>query len=147
MIAGQRMSRIMPNKFKGNLVEGEPAANWQAIHQECAKYQRFIVEVREYNESAEISMQQMAYLHSIVFPALADHVGCSKFMAEQILKKKCGEQWFVKKVDGDICILSKTNLSVKQTNEWFENIFDWMGSIGCPVPSPDKDWRLNKSNG
>lgn len=131
-------------KFKGHTVNNQPATNWKAVYKACAKHERFLLEVRKYDEAAEISLQQMRYLHAVVIPALADLVGCSEFMAEQILKKKCGEQWFVKEVDGDICIISKTNLSVKQTNKWLENCWDWMESIGCPVPPPDPNWRINR---
>lgn len=131
-------------QYKGKTVDKQPACNWKAVYRDCAKYQQFIIEVREYNEEKEISRQQMAYLHAVVFPALADHVGCSELMAEIILKKKSGEQWFIQEIDGNEIIISKTMLTVEQTTKWMENIFDWMESIGCPVTPPDPNWRANR---
>ena len=131
-------------KYKGNTNNDQPLADWKAIYKQCRKYERFIIEVREYDPEKEISLQQMKYIHAVLVPALADYVGCSKLMAEQILKKKCGEEWFVKEIDGEICILSKTSLTVKQTTDWLQNCWDWMESIGCPVPPPDPNWRINR---
>jgi len=130
-------------KFRGNTIDGQPATNWKQLYRQCARYERFIVEVRKYDETKEISLQQMRYLHAVVIPALAEHVGCSELTAEIILKKKCGAQWFIQEIDGDDIIISKTMLTVKQTNKWLENCWDWLESIGCPVPAPDPNWRLN----
>ena len=135
----------MQTRFKGQTINNQPATDWRAVYRACARHERFIIEVRRYDSAAEISMQQMKYLHAVVIPALAAHIGCSLFMAEQILKKKCGEQWLVKEIDGDLCILSKKTLTVKQTTQWLENCWDWMESIGCPVPPPDPNWRMNKA--
>lgn len=127
--------------YRGKTIEGQPAANWKAIQATCTEYPEFIIEVRKFDEQREISLQQMAYIHAVVIPALADHVGCSRLMAEILLKKKCGEEWFIQKVDGIDMILSKTMLTTKQTTQWLENCWDWMESIGCPVPPPDPKWR------
>ncbi len=129
---------------RGKTIEDNPTADWKAIYAQCAKHETFVVEVRKYDANKEISRQQMAYIHAVVFPALSEYVGCSLLMAELMLKKRCGEQWFVQKVDGCEVILSKTMLSVKQTTEWMENIFDWMESINCPVSLPDPKWRENQ---
>jgi len=128
-------------KFRGNTIDGQPAANWKQIYRQCARYERFIIEVRQYDEAKEISLQQMRYLHAVVIPALAEHVGSSELMAEILLKKKCGEQWFIQEVDGDEIIISKTMLTTKQTTKWLENCWDWLETIGCPVPPPDPNWR------
>ena len=133
-------------EFRGSTINGKAAANWPAIQQKCAKWDRYIVEVRQLDEQREISRKQMAWLHcdNGPFAMLSDHVGCSRLTAELLLKKKCGESLFIKEIDGERCIISKANLSVKQTNQWFESIFDWMESIGCPVPPPDPAWRINQ---
>lgn len=43
-----------------------------------------------------------------------------------------------------INIKSKTTLSIKQTNEWFTEIFDFMDAINRPVMPPDPKWYLNR---
>lgn len=128
--------------FKGKTINDQPAANWPAIHKQAAKYSEFIIEVRQYDPEREITLQQMSYLHAVVYPALAEHMGVSQLMAEVILKKKCGEQWFIKEIDSNEIILSKTMLTVKQTTVWLENIWDFMEAIGCPVPPPDPQWKV-----
>ena len=133
-------------KFRGKTVDGEPATAWDAVYKACAKYDRFIVEVREYNEAKEISLQQMRWIHCKNGPIelLAEYMGCSKMIAELILKKKCGERFFVHEIDGETVIASKTMLSIKQTTEWIENIFDFMDSINCQVQPPDPQWRIHQ---
>ncbi len=130
--------------FRGETIQSQPVADWPAIETLCVKYDRFVIEVRKYDSAKEISLQQMKYLHAVVIPALADHVGCSELMAEICLKKKCGEAFFIQKLDGEQIIISKTMLTAKQTTIWLENIWDWMESINCPVPPPDPAWRANK---
>ena len=130
--------------FTGKTHDGQPAASWTAIYKACVKYNQFVVEVRELDPEREISLQQMRYLHAVVFPALSEYMGCSELMAEVILKKKCGEQWFIQEVDGNDIIISKTMLTVKQTTTWLENIWDFMETINCPVPPPDPRWRQNQ---
>ena len=129
--------------FKTHKINGLVAFDRKAFEKACAKHNRFVIEVRRYDEAKEISRQQMAYCHAVVFPALAEFMGVSNLIAEIILKKKAGEQWFIKKVDGNEIILSKTMLTTKQTTKWLENMWDFMETIGCPVPPPDKDWRLS----
>ena len=110
------------------------------------KYDRAVIEVRKYDPAREISLLQMGWLHCENGPisVMADHLGVSRLIAETILKVKCGEEWFIKDIDGREVVLSKTTLSITQTNKWFENIFDFCEKIKCPVPPPDKDWKLNK---
>jgi hypothetical protein len=132
--------------YRGYTTDGKPITDWPGIYAYCADCGRFVIEVRKYDEAAEISRKQMAYLHSVVFPALADHMGVSQLMAEVILKKKCGESFFIKKVDGNEIILSKTMLTAKQTTVWMENIWDFMESVGCPVPPPDPEWFKHDNN-
>ena len=129
--------------FYGHSIDGEPAANWPAIQQECGKYAVFIIEVRRYNPDREITRAQMAWLHCENGPiaCLSDYMGCSRLVAEVILKKKCGSEWFIVEIDGQEVIASKTQLSVTQTTQWIDNIFDWMESIGCPVQPPDPEWN------
>lgn len=134
--------------IKGHTIMGQPAligSTWDKVEAECAKHPRFVIEVRKYSEAKEWSLEQFAYLHAVVFPALATHMGVSNLMAETILKKKCGEEWFIQDVDGNAVIISKTSLSKKAISTWMENIWDFMETIGCPVPPPDKDWRALKA--
>ncbi len=126
--------------FRGKTHDNSPATDWDAVYAECGKHTEFVIEVRRHDPDKEISLQQMKYIHAVVIPALSEYVGCSQLMAELLLKKKCGEQWFVKFVDKTETIISKTNLSVNQTTKWLENIWDWMESINCPVSPPDKNW-------
>lgn len=135
-------------KFRGKTVDGQPAAAWKAIYKACAKYDQFVVEIRAYDEAKEISLQQMRWLHCKNGPIelLAEYMGVSRLIAELILKRKCGEEFFVHKIDGETVIASKTMLSVKDTTEWIENIFDFMDAIGCPVQPPDPAWRQNQDN-
>lgn len=133
-------------KFRGKTINGQPAAAWKAVYRACSKHESFIVEVRKYDEAKEISLQQMRWLHCKNGPIalLAEYMGVSKLIAELILKKKCGERFFVHEIDGEIVIASKAMLTVKQTTEWIENIFDFMDSIGCQVQPPDPAWRINQ---
>ncbi|MCK5127223.1 MAG: hypothetical protein KAR42_13295 [candidate division Zixibacteria bacterium] len=135
-------------KFRGRTIDNQPAANWPAIHRACAKHDQFIVEVRAYDEAKEISLQQMRWLHCKNGPItiLSEYMGVSKLIAELILKRKCGEEFFVHKIDGETVIASKTMLSVKDTTVWIDNIFDFMDAIGCPVQPPDPSWRQNQDN-
>ena len=130
--------------YRGKTIEGEPSADWKTIYAQCSKCDRFVIDVREYDTNKEISIQQMKYFHAVIVPLLAEYVGCSQLMAELILKKKCGEQWFIKIIDKTETIISKTHLTINQMTKWLENIFDWMESIGCPVPPPDNKWRENQ---
>lgn len=127
----------------GKTINGQPVCQWPELHKECARHERFVIEVRKYDEQAEISRQQMAYLHAAVFPALAEYTGVSELMAETILKIKCGEQWFIRVLDGKKLIGSKTDLTVKQTSKWMENIWEYLDKVGCKVMPPDPEWYKN----
>ena len=43
-----------------------------------------------------------------------------------------------------IAIKSKTGLTVNETTDWFNNMFDFMESIGHPVSKPNKNWRTTR---
>lgn len=102
---------------------------------------KYIVTIDKYDEQKEISKKQMAYLHSLVYPLFAEHIGCSLLMAEVMLKRKCGKQWLVKKIDGAEVILSKKSLSIKRTNEWLKNIWEFCEMMNIHIPPPEPDWR------
>jgi hypothetical protein len=87
----------MPS-FKGRTIDGQPSAVWPKIYAACAKHDRFIVDIRKYDESAEISIQQMKYWHSTPVKLYAEHTGNSTWLSEQWLKRECGEQWFMQEV-------------------------------------------------
>ena len=130
--------------FHGQTIDGDPALSgslWSAITKGASKYPRFVIEVREHDPEREISIQQMKYLHAVVFPTLAKEMHTSKWEAEFLCKTQCGEQWLVKKVGDLRFILSKTTLSVKDCNEWIENIWDYTQKNGITIPQPNKEWR------
>jgi len=132
--------------FRGKTIDGQPAARWDKIQDACVKYGHFVIEVRKLDENREISLQQKAWLHCNKGPIalLAKHKGCSKLDAENTLKKECAGHLFIKEISGELHILSKSTLTVKQTTEWMENIFDYMESIECPVLPPDPNWKINQ---
>ena len=132
-------------RFYGKTIEGQPAADYPGIQRECGKHERFVIEVTKYDESKEISNQQMKYLHAVVFPTIARETHCSLWQAEFDCKRWAGNQWFMKKMGDQYFVLSKTSLTVKQTNEWIKNIIDWAQTGNVHVPEPDKDWRQNKT--
>lgn len=43
-------------------------------------------------------------------------------------------------------MLSKTEIGIKDFNEIMKNASDFLGSINCPCPMPDKNWRINKES-
>jgi hypothetical protein len=131
-------------RFTGKTMDKRPCSQWTPIYNECAKYERFVVEVTELDSDKDISNQQMKYLHAVVFPLLAKETHCSLWQAEFDCKRHAGNQWFIKKIGDQHFVLSKTSLSVKQTNEWIKNIIDWAATGNIHVPEPDKEWRSNK---
>jgi hypothetical protein len=124
---------------KGHTRDGEPICDWPKIHKECAKLESFSVEVTDSND---ISIQQMKYLHAVVFPRVAEAGKVSLWQAEFDCKRFAGRQWLIKTIQGNHFILSKTSLTVKQTNEWIDNIRDWAEQVyQIIIPLPNKDWR------
>jgi hypothetical protein len=101
-------------EYRGKTIEGKAACNWPAIQVEAASHENFIISVEKWDEEKEISKQQMAYLHAVVFPALAKEMHCSLLWAEITLKRCCGEQWLIKRFEKTEIILTKTALTVKQ---------------------------------
>ena len=130
-------------RFYGD-TDSDPMADWPRIHAECEKHGRFVIEVTKYNESTEISKQQMKYLHAVVFPKIAEEMHCSLWQAEFDCKRWAGEQWFMRKMGDQYFVLSKTSLTVKQCNQWIENIQEWAQQGGIHVPAPDPNWKQNK---
>ena len=122
----------------------ESMTDWPALHKECERLGQAVIEVTKYSETKEISNQQMKYLHAVVFPTLSREMHCSLWEAEFQCKRWAGEQWFMKKVGDLHFVLSKTSLTVKQTNEWIDNIKDWAEKGDIHIPLPDKDWRNKK---
>jgi hypothetical protein len=127
--------------YFGQTIESQPCADWKAIQAECAKHPQFVVRVESYSEEREITRQQYAYLHSLVFPTLAKVWDTSLEDAEFECKKRWGEQWLIKKSLGYRFVLSKTTLTVKQCNKWLENIWQGAHREGIIISPPDKDWR------
>ena len=128
-------------RFYGQTDNEEPITNWPKIHKQCAKYDRFVVEVKRYSEENEVSDQQFAYLHAVVFPMLAKEWDCSLHQAELDCKRRWGEQWMIRKELGYRFVLSKTVLKAKQCNQWIDNIWEGAHNEGIIIPLPDKDWR------
>ncbi len=134
-------------RFYGDIIDGEPVTDWKAIHAECCKTERFIIEVRPYSEEREITLQQYAYLHAVVFPLLAEAIGCSLWEAEYTCKRWCGQQWeLIKNVGKGMWVeCSKTKLTTKQCNLWIENIMDWAAKRDIVIPPPDPEWRSKRA--
>jgi hypothetical protein len=100
--------------FKGQTIQNQPAAQWKAVYNECRKYPRFVVEVREYSEETEISDQQRKWLHCDNGPVrqlMAE--GWSFIDAKNHLKRAYGRQWFVK-------YISEKNFKTVTGEAWWE---------------------------
>jgi len=119
----------------------------QRIRDECLKYDKAIIRVERYDEQREISRKQMAYLHAVVFPILAEAMSCSLWEAEYTCKRWCGEQWeLIKKVGPQMYVeTSKTKLTVKQCSDWIESIMDWADKRNIHIPPPDQDWYAKRN--
>jgi hypothetical protein len=128
-------------RFIGETIDDTPCTDWQGIHKDCARHKRFTVDIREFNEEREVTDQQFAYLHAVVFPLLAKEWNTSEEDAEFECKKRWGEQWLIKRALGYRFVLSKTVLTSKQCNKWIENIWAGAHREGIIIPPPDKDWR------
>ncbi|HOI38788.1 MAG TPA: hypothetical protein PLF11_15580 [Bacillota bacterium] len=124
----------------GETIDGQPVTDWPAINKACAKHKRFVVDVHKYDEEREITNQQMAYLHTVVYPTVAKSMHCSLWEAEFQCKTGPGKQWLVKRIGDLRFVLSKTGMSVKDCTQWIENIFDWGDRNGIFIPPPDKEW-------
>ena len=79
--------------FYGHTTEEGPACDWSAIIGEAGNYDRFVIEIKPDDDGA----RQYAWLHCEAgpFKVYADYQGCSAYEAELLLKRECGEQWFV----------------------------------------------------
>lgn len=136
--------------FRGETIDGEPTTQWPAIQREAEKHKHFVIEVRKYDAEREISLRQMAYLHAVVFPAIADAMGSSLWEAEYWCKRMCGEQWeLIKKVGKGMWVeCSKTKLTSKQCGDWMENIWAKAEKVfGLHIQAPAEDWRRQAGAG
>ena len=83
--------------FKGQTINDKASAMWPEIYRECEKYSRFIIEVREYDENAEISDQQRKWLHGKMGPI--HHYMKDKRAtfadAKNFVKVRYGREWLV----------------------------------------------------
>ncbi len=79
--------------FYGHTTEYGPVCDWNAIQGEAGNYERFVIEIRPDDEG----LRQYAWLHCDEgpFAIFAKDQGCSVHEAELLLKRECGEQWFV----------------------------------------------------
>jgi hypothetical protein len=133
-------------RFTGKTIDNKPQAQWPSIYAACRKHERFTVEIRKYDEQAEISRNQMAYLHAVIIPLFSNYTGDSQQYWENKLKLECGSKWFKPEII-TVCgrefvvIPSKKTLSVKDFSEWYQNIRDYGDTVGCIVPPPDPNWR------
>ncbi len=135
--------------FKGKTLNNQPLSAWKAIYKECCKYEQFIIDVRKYDIENEISLQQMAYFHTVVIPAFVNHTGDSPKYWENKLKLEQGSKWFKPQTitvnnHKYTVIPSKTGLSTKDFNEWLQNIMDFAQTLGFIIPLPNKDWKTEK---
>ena len=86
-------------------IDGVPAVQdgtWQDIIDEAGKHRRSVIEVREYDENAEISQQQRKWLHCAAGP-IRELVrsGWSFREAKEYCKVEWGRQWFVVELTDD----------------------------------------------
>ncbi len=123
----------------------ESMTDWPAIHKECERLGQAVIEVTKYSEDREISIQQMKYLHAVVFPTIAREMPCSLWTAELDCKRYAGREWLIKKIEDQHFVLSKTSLTVKQTNDWIDNIRDWAEQGSIFIPLPNRNWRQEKN--
>ena len=86
------------NRFRGRMEDNRPICKWNGhggVYEACAKHKQFIVEVRKYSKAAEISLQQMTYVHTVPIKHYSEHTGNSKWYSEILLKRECGSAWFM----------------------------------------------------
>lgn len=129
-------------RFKGQLVDGKAAADWKAIYAACSKHERFIVEVRKYDEQAEITRNQRAWWKGVLLPALAKDTGDSVEWWEtrlklSVLPDELKPETVVLHNIPFSYVPSITKLSVKQMNQLIEGsvakLHDW-GFLWVTLP-------------
>lgn len=133
----------------GHRIDGQCVANWPAIMGDAAKYNRSLIEVREYSLARENSLAQMAWTNGVLIPYLCDKTGDSKFWWKTRLKLQCGQDLFdIEQYDMDdggdpIFFISHENdLTIAQGNEWISNILEALPKMGFKeVDPPNKNWR------
>lgn len=82
--------------FKGETVDGHAKAQWPEIYRACEKHHWFVVEVRKYDELAEISEAQRKWLHCKNGPIRElMREGWSFRDAKEHCKVEWGRPWFV----------------------------------------------------
>lgn len=134
-------------RFKGQLVDGKAAADWKAVYAACAKYERFIVEVRRYDPQREITRRQTAWWKGILLPALVEDTGDSTESLETKLKLSVMPDEFKPQtvVVNNISfsyVPSITKLSVKQMNQLIEGAVAKLHEWGFGwVTLPDSSLR------
>lgn len=59
----------MGTNFCSRTIDKQACADWPGIQAEAARYREAVIEVREYDEEREVTNQQFAYLHAVVWQA------------------------------------------------------------------------------
>ena len=135
--------------FTGQTIDGEPAADWPQIQEACAKHKRFDITVEKHDPERSISLAQMRFFHSKGGPLhiLSEWNGDSQDCWQTRLKLECGSQWFEPKpvIVGNTAytmIPSKTKMSVRDFNDWYENIKQHCEEkYNVMLPDPDPNWN------
>lgn len=87
--------------FKGKTNDGEnpilTGRKWSEITAACKKLKSWAIEVIDRGE-LDISEQQMKYWHAVPVNIYAEYTGTTLWKAEQLLKRECGENYFVHKL-------------------------------------------------
>lgn len=130
--------------FYTHRVDELAAGNWKAIQVEAAKYQRAVVEVREYDPEAEISDQQRKYWFAVPVKHYADWAGYDKRSAEREIKIRFADQWFIKIHLGARILLSIRDISIRDMNDVIEAVRAGLDDE-CDIPlwttEPDPKFR------
>jgi len=89
-------------EFRGQRIDGKAAALWKTIQAECAKYERFVVEVSEYDELKKTSLHQMKYWHTKVISEYSEKSGESLLKSQWYVKRGASRHLFMLEIDEDM---------------------------------------------
>lgn len=134
-------------EFKGKTIDDKPAADWPGIQKACAQHERFVIEVRDWDDERELSMQQIRWFKGILLPSLSKDNGDSIECWETTLKLAVMPDEFAPlsvKIGGHTIyyVPSITKLSVKQMSQLIEGSVAKLHEWGFGwITLPDKELR------
>ena len=86
---------IIEGKSRQPVIDG---SSWPRVQMDAAQFQRFVVEVRKYDEASEISIAQMRYLHAVPIREFVKQMGFSEWYVKLWLKREYGKALFMSDV-------------------------------------------------